>query len=78
MVKWSEEGLTVTEDVIITRNEAESLVDWVEKDFIECIRKKRYSLEFVENILRIYRQCKDYLEKGKCKDYLGKGVGDGE
>ena len=71
MVKWSEEGITVIEDVSITRNEAESLADWIETDFIECIRRKEYcySLEFVDNIFRIYR---------KCKDYLAKGVGDGE
>ena len=67
MIKWDENGITVTPEVIITRDEAKSLVDWIENDFIEDIRghEECYSLIFVENILRIYRKCKDYLEKGE-------------
>lgn len=66
MVKWNEEGLTITEDVSITRNEAESLVDWIEMDFIDDIRRNKEcdSLVYIENILRIYRKCKEYLEEG--------------
>lgn len=66
MVKWDENGLTITAEVSITRDEAESLADWIETDFIDDLRNNEdgNSLEFIENILRIYRKCKDYLEKG--------------
>lgn len=66
MVKWDENGLIVTADVSITRDEAESLVDWIEIDFIDDIRNNEDcdSLEYIENILRIYRKCKQCLEEG--------------
>lgn len=66
MVKWDENGLTVTEEVSITRDEAEALVDWIERDFIEFIRRNDDcdNIYFVEDILRIFRKCKDCLEKG--------------
>lgn len=67
MVKWDKNGITITAEVSITRDEAISLVDWIETDFIEYIRRDKLcdSLNFVENILHIYRKCKDYLEKGE-------------
>lgn len=67
MVKWDENGLTITEEVSITRDEAKSLVDWIETDFIGFIKRDEEcdNLNFVMDILRIYRKCKEYLEKGE-------------
>lgn len=64
MVKWDENGITITAEVSITRDEADSLVYWIENDFIDDIRTDVDSLTYVENIIRIYRKCKDCLEKG--------------
>lgn len=66
MLKWDENGFTITAEVSITRDEAEALADWIETDFIGFIRRDTDidNINFVEDILRVYRKCKDYLEKG--------------
>lgn len=48
-------------DIILTQDEAEALLDWLEIHFIDDIRKDDNvdSMEWLHNMMVIWRKCSD-------------------